>query len=610
MTDPGTQPIRVLLVEDEPGDARLVQLALRGSPNIRFEVDWAATLAEALRRLDAQPYAIVLLDLGLPDSTSLATLTKVRAVHDAPPIIVLTGLSDAEFGLATLKSGAADYLVKGDFGYDGLARTILYTLHRTQLEQELTNYQLHLEELVARRTAELAKAKDAAEAANRAKSLFLANMSHELRTPLNAILGFAQIMERDPRIPADERRNIATINRSGSHLLSLINNVLEISRIEAGRTQISREAFDLPATLTAVEEMIRVRADAKALDFVVERCADLPAYVVGDAHRLRQVLINLLGNAVKYTERGRIGLRVAMAGGDVVRFEVTDTGPGIPAEEQEHIFQAFYQTAGGIAKGEGTGLGLTISRQFVRLMDGDITLASQPGAGSSFAFAIPLPPTDAAPHVVSDARVVGLRAGQPSPRILVAEDHPDSQQVVEQLLSQVGCQVRIAANGQLAVDLFQTWHPQLVLMDMRMPVMDGYQATRAIRALPGGDRVPIVALTASAFEEDRDLVLEAGCTEMVKKPIEQNRLFEVIGRLLGLHFEYAEAALAAAKVDLSALPVATREELAKAAVVLDKEATLAIVARMRSAHPAEADLVADLALGYRFDKIEALCASR
>lgn len=482
------------------------------------------------------------------------------------------------------------------------------TEHR-HIQQELIRHRDHLEEVVAARTVELNQAKLAAEAANHAKSTFLANMSHELRTPLNAILGFAHIMEHDENMPESQRRNVAIINRSGRHLLSLINDVLEISRIEAGRIEVSHEAFDLPSTITAVEEMIRVRAEDKGLTLVVERPADLPDYVLGDANHLREVLINLLGNAAKCTDRGQIGLRAVVEGDDRIRFDVTDTGPGIAKEEQERIFQAFYQSPEGKGKAEGTGLGLAISRNLVRLMRGDITVVSTLGEGSTFSFSIPLPLAAAVPQSDSVARVIGLSEGQTSPRILVAEDHPDNQQLVEQILSRIGCQVRIADNGQLAVDLFQSWHPQLILMDIRMPVMDGYEATRVIRSLPDGDKIPIVALTASVFEEERSVALAAGCNDLAKKPIEENQLFEIIRRLLGLCYEYAPVeppATAAAKADLSALPSEIRTDLTLASTVLDEEAVVSIVNRLRAEHPDEADVIMGLLSDYRFDRIKEL----
>lgn len=482
------------------------------------------------------------------------------------------------------------------------------TEHR-HTQQELIRHRDHLEEVVAARTAELNQAKLAAEAANHAKSTFLANMSHELRTPLNAILGFAQIMEHDENMPEIQRRNVAIINRSGRHLLSLINDVLAISRIEAGRTEISHEAFDLPSTINAVQEMIRVRADEKGLAFFVERPADLPDYVLGDANHLREVLINLLGNAAKCTDSGQIGLRVVMESGGRIRFDVTDTGPGIAKEEQGRIFEAFYQSPGGKGKVEGTGLGLAISRNLVRLMGGDISVVSTPGKGSAFSFSIPLAPVAAVPEADSVARVIGLAAGQTPPRILVAEDHPDNQQVVEQILGRIGCQVRIAANGQLAVEQFQAWHPQLILMDIRMPVMDGYEATRAIRSLPGGDKIPIVALTASVFEEERGEALAAGCTDLTRKPIEENQLFGVIRQLLGLRYDYAASvpaapsAMAAAKADLSALPSEIRADLIRVAEMLDEDAVVSIVKSLGAEYPDQADVIMELLSDYRFDTI-------
>ncbi|MEI6415446.1 MAG: ATP-binding protein, partial [Pseudomonadota bacterium] len=399
----------------------------------------------------------------------------------------------------------------------------------------------------------------AANAANRAKSVFLSNMSHELRTPMNAILGFARLLERDSGMSDKSRQRLATINRSGQHLLALINDVLEISRIEAGRVEIKPAAFDLGELLKELADMIHIRAEEKGLAFTLERDPGLPSQVLGDAHRLKQILINLLGNAVKYTDRGQVNLGVKGCNGRIC-FEVTDTGPGITQDEQVKLFQPFYQTESGIAKGEGTGLGLAISREYARLMGGELGMESQPGRGSVFRLSLPLPSTDtpALKQVVHQGRVVGLEAPAGQLRILVVDDKPDNRELVCQLLGLVGFEVETAENGQQAIDRYLTGQPRLICMDMRMPVMDGYEATRRIRELPGDRDVKIVALTASAFEEDHAGILAAGCDEVVKKPVEEDPLFGVMGKLLGLRYRYADetapaAPPPAAEIDLSGL---------------------------------------------------------
>lgn len=472
------------------------------------------------------------------------------------------------------------------------------------------------EEIEARKHAEAAliEARDAAEAANRAKSVFLANMSHELRTPLNAVLGFAQIMARDETLSDSNRRKLETINRSGSHLLSLINDVLEISRIEAGRTTVQNEVFCLAELLTEVEEMIRIRAESKGLQFISTHSGELPSYVFGDGHHLRQVLINLLGNAVKYTDQGSVTLYL-QADDSNIRFEVADTGIGIAEKDLARIFHAFYQTDAGAAKGEGTGLGLTISREFVRLMGGEISVDSEPGKGSAFAFTLPLPEADAPMVSVPPSRVIGLAEDQPPIRVLVAEDNADNRELITLLLNCVGFEVRAVENGQQAIECFKTWRPAFIWMDMRMPILDGYDATKVIRSLPDGKVVKIAALTASAFREDRRAILAAGCDDMLTKPVNEHRLFRVMGDLLGLRYRFAEGDMAAPNAptpsktaaDLSPLGAAVCTELAEAAELLDTQAILAIVERIRPDYPEQAGAIATWVDAYRFDMVVKLC---
>lgn len=410
----------------------------------------------------------------------------------------------------------------------------------------------HAEEAL-RRSVEIA------EAANRAKSVFLANMSHELRTPLNVILGFTQLLIRGGSLNPQQQEYLDTINRSGEHLLTLINDVLEMSKIEAGRITLNPTNFDLHSLLNWLYQMFQMKAQSKGLHLVIEQSPDLPQYIRTDESKLRQVLVNLVGNAIKFTHDGSVVLRISQLTNQQITdtphptpppltllFEIEDTGPGITPEDLSQLFQPFVQTETGHKSQEGTGLGLAISQKFVSLMGGDITVNSTFGSGSTFRFTIQAIVVDegAQPKLVVRRTVIGLAAGQPTYRILVVEDKPENRQILLKLLTSVGFEVREAINGVEAIALCETWQPHLIWMDIRMPVMNGYEATKRIKAASEqANRQPpvVIALTGSVFEEDRKVALSMGCCDFVRKPFQADIIFEKMAEYLGVRYVYAEA---------------------------------------------------------------------
>ncbi len=451
---------------------------------------------------------------------------------------------------------------------------------RKRAEQQLRQHKDELEQTVQQRTAELMLARDAAEAANKAKSVFLANMSHELRTPLNAILGFSSLISRDPEFSASQRENIEIINRSGEHLLRLINDVLEIAKIEAGKLQLEISSFDFGSMVRDVVDMMRIRAEGKGLELLLDMTSECPRYITGDEARLRQIVINLVGNAVKFTAQGGVSIRFRTCQNERLhlQIEVEDSGPGISKEDINRLFKPFVQLAEG-GEQKGTGLGLTITRQFVELMEGSVAVESTLGKGTTFRVDLPIELADSADAVLSEPiphiEIVGLVPGQPHYKILVAEDQYENQLLLSNLMTDIGIEVMRANNGEQCVRIFQEWHPDLIWMDIRMPVMDGKEATQHIRRLPGGDKVKIVAVTASAFMEEQQEMLAAGMNDFVRKPFRFDEIYKCLEKQLGLKYltkidgAKAEDAVVLTPAMLAVLPDKLREKLSEDLISLD-----------------------------------------
>lgn len=640
--------LAIVCVDDETVILESFTEQLKRSLGNAYEIEAAESGEEALEIVEelheeGLEIALIISDQIMPGKKGDELLREIHARYPKTLKIMLTGQADVQaVGNAVNSANLYRYIAK-PWDETDLILTVKEALRRYSQEQQLAEQNItlknlnaeleqlntSLEEKVTARTTELQKAKEAAEVANKAKSEFLANMSHELRSPLNTILGFAQLMQRSSTLESEDRENVQIINRSGEYLLSLINNVLELSKIEAGRIVLNESNFDLTRMLDDLEDMFWLKAEANRLQLFFERGPNLPQYVRTDEVKLRQVMINLLNNAIKFTKNGGVLVRIKnQAASNLLHFEIEDTGPGISPDELENIFEAFTQTQTGKKAKEGTGLGLAITRSFVQLMGGEISVSSQVGRGTIFKFDVTVSMVDATDIEIKQPmrRVIALELNQPRYRILIVDDKWDNRQLLLKLLSPLGFELQEASNGQEAVEIWENWQPHLIWMDMRMPVMDGCEATKEIRKKEEDREIPqspvtnpqtvIIAITASSFEEEKAVILAAGCDDFVRKPFREEIIFEKMAEFLGVRYLYQEeqvqspsdqSATAFSETSigeaLMLMPTEWIEQLHHAALCIDNDKILGLISQLPPNQATLAEVLEDLVNQFRCDRI-------
>ncbi|MEG5175353.1 PAS domain S-box protein [Microcoleus sp. B3-D7] len=453
--------------------------------------------------------------------------------------------------------------------------------------------------------------------ANQAKTVFLANMSHELRTPLNSILGFTQLMSYERNLAPSIQERLQIVNRSGRHLLDLINDILDLSKIESGRMTLNLSDFGLTNLLASIEEMFQVKVQSKELQLIFDLAPDIPRFVHSDNKKLYQVLVNLLGNAIKFTNKGSVTLRVRATQRDTTSchlcFEVEDTGVGIAPTEMDSLFKVFVQAQAGNNLSQGSGLGLAISQKLVKLMGGQIRVKSTLHRGSTFSFEIPvqLPQADSLPPESNNQRVIGLAPGQPTYRILIVEDLEENRRLLVEFLTSVGFEVREAKQGVEALSLWESWRPHLILMDLRMPIVDGYTASKYIRERPQSKETVIIALTACIFEEEREKVVMAGFNDFISKPFQQRDIFDKIAKYLPVQYIYEVVEQTPQKqlvetvsaADLSMMSPQWLEQMYHAAYYLDTEVMNELIVQIPESKASLAQALTDYINNFNSDRI-------
>ncbi len=632
----------ILIVDDTPENLQVLSATLSDQG---YKVRGVINGKMAIRAARSSSPDLILLDIKMPemDGYEVCNQLKIDPNTSEIPVIFISALDEVLDKVTAFQVGGVDFITKPFHVAEVLAR-IEHQLTIQRLKKQLIDRNTELQQEIIERK----KAEEAAAAASLAKSQFVANMSHELRTPLNAILGFTQVMSRDSLLSHENIENLRIINRSGQHLLELINDVLDLSKIEAGIIGLDERSFDLYQLLDTLEEMFQMKAETKNLQLRFFVQADVPQYIKTDEKKLRVCLINLLGNAIKFTENcGSIWLRATVQGNQqsgkgeiypnstsaeecVIWFEIEDTGVGIAEVEIHKLFEAFVQTEAGKKAADGTGLGLTITKRYVEIMGGDIGVDSVLNEGTTFKFNIRVFPAVSSEITVATLqRVMELEADQPVYRILAVDDNQENRLLLVKMLQPIGFEVREAENGLQAVELWESWQPDLIWLDTRMPVMDGFEAVRQIRAKEKQNqhqrRTIIIALTASTFEERKGEIIAAGCDDFVRKPFQEQILFDKMAAYLGVRYICQELPglpvgalrryFVSEKPDsffwplLAQMPRNWVQEIYDAVNDVNEELAIQIVDRIWESHPTLAEAFKDLLADYRLDRIMDLTQS-